>query len=189
MILDKHLDLNYIYQSQGSDSLNNKEPMYYFRSDNDDDDLPRKLYIEPTSMCNLNCSICFRHGWINEDLGYMDLSLFIKLAVETNNLNHIKEVFFGGMGEPLFHPDICQMISAVSQTKKVSLLTNGTLLTDLMSKELIKSGLSELWISMDGFQKNIYESIQLGSRFDLIIKNIENFNIARKGTDNLCCNS
>ncbi len=167
--------------------MNDKEPMYYLRTDEDDTDLPRKLYIEPTSMCNLNCSICFRHGWINEDLGHMDFSSFTVLADEIKNLPHIEEIFFGGMGEPLFHPDICKMISLISKNKKVSLLTNGTMLTEKMCEDLIKSGLSELWVSMDGFEKSIYESIQLGSRFDLIIKNLENFNIKRKGTEVRLC--
>ena len=167
--------------------MDNKEPMYYLRADQDSTDLPKKLYIEPTSMCNLNCSICFRHGWINEKLGQMDLSLFTNLAEEIKMLPHIEEVFFGGMGEPLFHPDICQMISLVPKSKKASLLTNGTMLTKEMSEKLIKSGLDELWVSMDGFEKSIYESIQLGSRFDVITENLKSFNIARKSTDTRLC--
>jgi len=33
----------------------------------------RKLYIEPTTKCNLNCKMCFRHTWFDEP--FCDLSL------------------------------------------------------------------------------------------------------------------
>ena len=33
----------------------------------------RKLYIEPTTKCNLNCKMCFRHAWFDEPI--CDLSL------------------------------------------------------------------------------------------------------------------
>ena len=28
----------------------------------------RKLYIEPTTKCNLNCKMCFRHSWFDEPI-------------------------------------------------------------------------------------------------------------------------
>ena len=59
-----------------------KEPMYYLRQDTDLPDLPQKLYVEPTSRCNLRCSMCFRNGWIGEQTGHMRPELFEKLAGE-----------------------------------------------------------------------------------------------------------
>ena len=162
--------------------MDKKEPMYYLRQDNDPLDLPGKVYIEPTSLCNLNCAICFRHGWIGEGLGHMESHVFDALAQEISGLDSVQEVFFGGMGEPLFHPDICRMIEALPKTKKISLLTNGTMLTPQRSRELIQAGLSELWVSMDGFEKACYEAIQLGSRFNRILENLQAFQEARSGT-------
>lgn len=159
-----------------------KEPMYYLRQDTDPADRPRKLYLEPTSLCNLHCSICFRHGWIGEQMGHMSWDTFSRLAESLPMLSSVEEVFFGGMGEPLFHPDICRMIAALPKTKKISLLTNGTMLTAEESHALIDAGLDELWVSMDGFEEQIYEAIQLGSRFAQICRNLQDFNLARKGT-------
>lgn len=34
-------------------------------------DAIKKIYIEPTSACNLNCKMCFRNNWINEEIGVM----------------------------------------------------------------------------------------------------------------------
>ena len=162
--------------------MNQTEPMYCLYEKETVFRLPRKVYIEPTSMCNLNCSICFRHGWINEQIGHIASDRFDRLAAQLSHMDSVEEIFFGGMGEPLFHPEICRMIAGLPRSKKISLLTNATMLTPEMSQSLIQAGLAELWISMDGFEKQVYEKIQLGSRFDRIISNIESFNIARAGT-------
>ena len=155
--------------------------MYYLRPDTDLVDLPRKLYIEPTSLCNLNCAICFRHGWIQEAMGHMDYDeVFLPLAQALPD--SVEEVFFGGMGEPLFHPRILSMLEALPRGRKVSLLTNGTMLTAQCSADLIRAGLSELWVSMDGFDAQTYESIQSGSSFQRILRNLQAFNEARAGT-------
>ena len=38
----------------------------------------KKLYIEPTSKCNLNCKMCFRNTWIDEKLSDMNLDIYKK---------------------------------------------------------------------------------------------------------------
>jgi len=163
--------------------LDYMEEMFYLHEADGKDDLPKKVYIEPTSRCNLNCRICFRHGWIGEETGQMSTACFDRLLHSVHQMPTVQEVFFSGMGEPLCHPDIAQMVSRLSDAVRVSLLTNGTLLTDERSKQLIDAGLDTLWVSMDGFEQESYESIQLGSRFDLIVNHIKGFNRARQGTE------
>ena len=163
------------------------EEMFYLHPPTNDAALPTKVYVEPTSMCNLSCSICFRHGWFDERLGRMDMSLFRDLARQVSDMPLVAEVFFGGMGEPLFHPDICEMMSLLPKRCKRSLLTNGTMLTVERSAALIEAGLDELWISMDGFSRESYEAIHLGSRYELILNNIRAFNATRAGTDVRLC--
>lgn len=155
------------------------EKMFFLHEIDDMSDLPRKIYIEPTSMCNLACSICFRHQWIDEKTGHMSFDIYKRIIESLKQFNSVEEVFFGGMGEPLFHPMIVDMIKLIPENIKVTLLTNGTLLTKEMSNNLINAGLNEIWISMDGFEKECYEKIQIGSRFHLIMDNIKSFNIIR----------
>lgn len=152
-----------------------------------DEALPEKIYIEPTDLCNLRCSICFRHSWINEKMGRMDLPVFFKLCKELEEIPSVKEVFFGGMGEPLFHQEIADMMAAVPSHLKKSLITNGNLLTRTMSERLILAGLSELWISLDGFQASESEGIQTGTSFETVLHNIETLNQVREGTDVKLC--
>ena len=75
--------------------LNYMEEMFYLHDVDGLVDLPEKIYIEPTSMCNLGCAICFRHGWINEKLGRMSMEDFEKVRCSIKGLLSVKEVFFG----------------------------------------------------------------------------------------------
>ena len=84
----------------------------------------RKLCIEPTTKCNLNYKMCFRHTWFDEPI--CDLSLEDFRSVLETMPRTVETVFFGGMGEPLFHRDILTMVRLAAQTgAEVELLTNG----------------------------------------------------------------
>lgn len=141
-------------------------------------DLIEKLYIEPTSNCNLSCSMCFRKTWFDETFSDMEWAVFAA-AMDTMP-DSVNTVFFGGMGEPLYHPDIIDMVKkAAKNVENIELLTNGTLLTKKMSKALIEAGLTGLWLSVDSFEKSSYENIRQCSNFALIMNNIASFNAER----------
>lgn len=143
----------------------------------------KKLYIEPTSRCNLSCVMCFRHTWIQESCGDLELSDFYKVLDDTDALRDTHTIFFGGMGEPLVHPHIFEMIRrGKEQGMQTELITNGTMLSQKVSEQLIASGLDKLWVSVDSFDEESYDKIQVGSRFALITSNIKNFNKLRGGT-------
>ena len=111
----------------------------------------KKLYIEPTTKCNLTCKMCFRHTWFDEPI--CDLSLEDYRQVLSTMPKTVQTIFFGGMGEPLFHKDILEMIRLAAQTgAEVELLTNGTLLTEEMIYGILDAGLTRLWISIDDLQ-------------------------------------
>lgn len=146
--------------------------------------LPRRLYIEPSSLCNLNCEMCFRKSWINESYGNVDAGAVIRLMDEQIFSDGVETVFFGGMGEPLIHPEIMTLIRAARERgKKVELITNGTSLKRDIPEQLVALGVDKLWVSIDSFDPEGYEKIQVGSSFGQVVQNIEHFNAARKGTD------
>jgi len=109
-----------------------------------------RIYVEVTNRCNLNCSMCIRNNW-NHELGSMSRKTLLKMLSDIQSFSPFPEIFFGGYGEPLSHPEI---INFVQDTKKfgarTSLVTNGTLLSPELSKDLILSGLNQLWVSLDG---------------------------------------
>lgn len=139
-----------------------------------------KLYLEPTSACNLRCNMCFRHNWIDEVSGLMPRSVVEKVVQLPKQLPHLKTVMIAGMGEPLLHPKISQIVAAfANRGVNTQLLTNGTLLSRTMADELLKAGLSMLWISVDGFNRSSYEKVHIGSQFDLITENLRYFDNRR----------
>lgn len=141
----------------------------------------RKLYIEASSRCNMHCKMCFRHSWIGESFGDFNPQVFIQL-LEDPAFVPVETVFFGGMGEPLIHPGLAEMVGlAASCGKKVELITNGTLLRKRLIQDLIAAGIDRIWISVDEIYDN-YKNIQIGSDFDLIRDNLAQFNLLRKGT-------
>ncbi|MFI3238700.1 MAG: SPASM domain-containing protein [Lachnospiraceae bacterium] len=111
----------------------------------------KKLYIEPTSHCNFNCDMCFRHTWFDETYAHMTYDMFQRILV--NLPSSVDTIFFGGMGEPFFHPRILDMLSACKGLGvRVEVLTNGSLLTKEVIEALIAMRLDKLWISIDSFE-------------------------------------
>jgi MoaA/NifB/PqqE/SkfB family radical SAM enzyme len=85
-------------------------------------------------------------------------------------------VFFGGFGEPLSHPDIISMITQVKACgARVEMITNGTLLTREISRELIQSGLDVLWVSIDGATPESYADVRLGAALPEVTANLTAF--------------
>lgn len=143
----------------------------------------KKLYVEPTSLCNLNCAMCFRKTWIDEGFGNLDYALFQNMLKDPMFLEDIETVFFGGMGEPLIHPDIFRMIEDVKAAgKRVELITNGTSIRPEVCRRLVGLGIDTLWISIDSFDPEEYKMIQVGSDFGAVVSNIAAYNAAREGT-------
>lgn len=141
-------------------------------------DTLNKLYIEPTSNCNLNCSMCFRNTWIDEK--FADMAPEVFQAVLGTLPDSVRTILFGGMGEPLSHPDITAMVAAAAGTgRRVELVTNVMLLTPEISRALLTAGLDRLWVSIDAFTSDGYQSIRRKGDFSTVRAHLNAFNRAR----------
>ncbi len=134
----------------------------------------RRLYLEPTSGCNLKCQTCIRHTW-NEPFGAMSRELFEKLISGLGEFLFLQSVMFAGFGEPLFHPDIVWMVRKIKETTGavVEITTNGTLLDEEMARGLLEAGLDRLWVSFDGTSADRFEDIRQGASFQLVLGNVQ----------------
>lgn len=109
------------------------------------------ISIETAINCNLNCRYCMNEinkiGVISRP-PFLSWDLFIKI-IETAPPT-VETIVFGGIGEPLLHPLIIDMINyASSKNKRVCMYTNGTLLKGEMLDRIAKSKLSVLNISIE----------------------------------------
>jgi len=83
----------------------------------------KKVYIEITNVCNLNCTFCAKTKRKPE---HMSLNLFKKILKEVKPLTD--EITLHVMGEPLLHPEFEEIIQAIKKEDiKVNLTTNATL--------------------------------------------------------------
>src|SRR3989337_2188137 len=118
---------------------------------------PIRFNIEPTNYCNLHCSMCPRE--LNRPFGYMDISLFHKVIDESILYGKRLIITINKDGEPLLHPELPRMIKYAKDKKaayKINFYTNGILLTEEKSLDLIKSGLDTIHISIDALTKETY---------------------------------
>jgi len=138
-----------------------------------------KVYIEPTNRCNLQCVTCIRNSW-DESLGEMKPETFDQIVEGLRPFSPAPDVFFGGLGEPLSHPGIVDMVRRMKALgSSVELITNGTLLTESMSEQLIDAGLDRLWISLDGATPESYRDVRLGAALPGVLENLARFRHAR----------
>ena len=138
-----------------------------------------KVYVEPTNLCNLECRTCIRNVW-DEPLGRMTRETFARIVEGLRAFSPTPTVFFGGFGEPLAHPDIVEMVAqAKALGAPVELITNGTLLTEDLSRQLIEAGLDVLWVSLDGATPESYADVRLGAALPQVLENLAGFRDAR----------
>ena len=146
---------------------------------------PFVVQIFPIYACNFTCEYCF-HAVPRENRGFvsdwpvMKYDLYKKCIDELALFDdRLKVLRFVGMGEPLLHKNIAEMISyavAKNVALRVELLTNGSLLTKKMSDALIDAGLSRMVISLQGISKDKYSKIsKVEIDFENFVRNIEYF--------------
>lgn len=135
--------------------------------------------ILATTACNARCSYCFEQGirFIAMDTCVAD-ALVGFIVKEAHECSKIKVQWFGG--EPLMNFNIIKYITEKLNDKfdgdiTYSIITNGSLLTKAVAKELVKLGVRKAQITLDG-DKTIYEErknyVNKNITFESIISNI-----------------
>ena len=132
------------------------------------------LMIEPTNRCNLRCVMCPQAGKMTREKGFMEFSLFRRILDEAADF--VKAVQLFHSGESLLHPRIFDMIRSASSRDIYTLInTNATLLDENKARAVLDSGLNSISFSLDTFQKETYESLRIGARFEKTLKNVDFF--------------
>lgn len=143
---------------------------------------PRKIAIEASSFCNLRCIHC-AHGAdengkerLTRKKSNMTLDTFYKIADEASHFKNSTKLVFALMGEPLMNRNFIEMIRyAHSKGLWTQVNTNAMLLSKEKGKELIKSGVDFIYLSLDGITKETYESIRKRGSFTRVLNNILDF--------------
>ncbi len=140
---------------------------------------PLYLLIEPTSICNVRCVMCFQTDkTFSSDkkyMGMMDLDLFKKIIDEAEE-GGTKAITLASRGEPILHPKIKEMLAyCKGKFLELKLNTNGTRLDNDLIHAILKANVDILVFSIDSYIASEYENIRKKSSFDTIVQNIRNF--------------
>jgi MoaA/NifB/PqqE/SkfB family radical SAM enzyme len=131
-----------------------------------------RVYLEPTTVCNLHCRTCIRNVW-DEPPGMMSRRTFGRIMDDVRRLSPLPTLFFGGFGEPFAHPDLLAMLDTAKMVGcPVELITNGTRLDDDTRHELVRIGLDRLWVSIDGASPESYADIRLWDALPQVTQNL-----------------
>lgn len=132
-----------------------------------------RVYIEPTTACNLQCRTCMRNVW-DEPIGHMEWRTFSRILDTIRALDRPPTVFFGGLGEPLTHPDFVRMVKDVKRSNvQVEAITNGMLLDESLAHALLDAGLDTLWVSIDGASPECYVDVRREGEWPRVMENLE----------------
>jgi radical SAM protein with 4Fe4S-binding SPASM domain len=135
---------------------------------------PVVAQIEPTSLCNLRCKMCIREK-IGIPIGTMPFEDFKKVL---NKLDSLFKIHLSGQGEPFINKDLFKMIDYANKRGIiVNLNTNATLLNEEAIKKICDVNMGEIAVSFESTNKEEYEKIRRGARFEEVVENIKKLNL------------
>lgn len=141
-------------------------------------DFPLYLLIEPASMCNLRCKMCFQQDNFfdnKKNMGFIDLD-FYKNLIDQAVAGGTKALTMASRGEPLLNKNFDKMLEyANGKFFELKVNTNATLMNEEKSHMLLSNDITDLVFSVDSAEKEQYENIRVGGKFDVVVKNIKKF--------------
>lgn len=123
----------------------------------------KKIYVEITNNCNLNCDFCIKNS---RKIEYINIG---KFKILLNKLTGYTEyLYFHLLGEPLIHPNINELIDVASNNYKINITTNGYLINKVKNNKNIRqinislhSYNPKYGITLDKYLDNIFDSIDI----------------------------
>ena len=111
----------------------------------------KKVYIEITNNCPLNCDFCIKNKRPNKFMSPKEFQIVL------NKLkSHTKYLYFHVLGEPLIHPLINDFINlAVENNYYVNITTNGYLINNIKNNKNIR----QLNISLHSYNEKYKKSL------------------------------
>lgn len=120
----------------------------------------KKIYLEITNGCNLNCDFCIKNNRKIECISIDNFkNILDKLKYYTDYL------YFHVLGEPLLHPYINELIDIASDNFKINITTNGYLINNIKTNNIRQINISlhsfsdKYNININNYLDNIFNKI------------------------------
>lgn len=150
-----------------------------------DEEFPKLIGIELSSLCNLSCKHCPpQMNKSNMKHQMLDYDLFLKIIDEIDSFGK-RRIALHKDGEPLLYPKI-ESVMARLKTKQmhhIYLSTNAHLLNENISLAILENSIDVVNFSIGAASAEFYSKVR-GHNFDKVVKNIQNFlNLSEKYTN------
>lgn len=126
----------------------------------------KKIYIEISNICNLDCPFCIKTNRDKKSLTIDELKIILDKVKP-----YTKYLYFHVLGEPLLHKDINKFIDLASKDFYINITTNGYLINNIKT-----SNIRQLNISLHSFS-DIYNKpidVYLNDLYNYAINNCKN---------------
>ncbi|MBU0471710.1 MAG: SPASM domain-containing protein [Nanoarchaeota archaeon] len=139
---------------------------------------PNTVQIQTSNKCNADCVFCpYSHTEAKKDFQIMDWKLYKKIIDECSE-NKVQNILPFLFNEPLLNKELVKYINYAKEKNPASVIkifTNGSLLTNKLSKELLDSKIDQVIFSFNGSTKEEYESSMKNLDFEKTKKRISEF--------------
>jgi len=139
---------------------------------------PSVILLDTTSYCNLRCTMC-GHKDMTRIKGNMKWELFTKLIDEIAEENRNARVWMVFFGEALLlkgkkSHNVYDMIKYAKDKglTDVVLNSNGNLMDNEASENLISCGLYAIYIGIDAFNPFAYSKVRVGGDYNVVVNNV-----------------
>jgi radical SAM protein with 4Fe4S-binding SPASM domain len=141
---------------------------------------PYNFFIQwhVTERCNLKCRHCYQNEALPELTrvqicdGISNICGAIESWIEEYEIDISPFIHFTG-GEPFIRKDIFQITRhAQNLGLSVSFMSNGTLITDEIARQLKENGISDIQVSLDGLEE-VHDSIRGKGSFQRTVRGIK----------------
>lgn len=145
-------------------------------------DFPVEVLIKTTLNCNHTCPKCPHGMGITPRGRAYDMKFeTLKKVLDEGSLKGLQSVVFTG-GEPTLHPEFIRFISYASSKNfpDISVITNGSLLTDKIIDAILNYGITRINVSFDSITPSTYKKVRGVDDYAKVIRNIDRFIEKRK---------
>ena len=148
------------------------------------DDFPPCIQVEPTSICNFRCIMCYQSDktFSNKSKGFMNnMSLDLYKKVIDQVQGNIEAITLASRGEPTLNRDFSKMLEYTNKKfLAFKINTNASMLNENLIHSILSTDIQSIVFSVDAAEKETYEKIRVNGKFEKIMKNLELFSQIRK---------
>jgi radical SAM protein with 4Fe4S-binding SPASM domain len=137
------------------------------------------LRLDLTNKCNLGCIQCTlaeRRRITGEAAGEMSFDLFEQVVREV--FPYAGTVALSCEAEPVLHTRFLDILRLIGDHpgRLYKITTNANSLNEEVIEAMVRAGIGEIYISIDGGREATYERIRRGGKLARVIRAIEQFN-------------